>query len=188
MSLAHTSASPPPAAGPVYGGDNRLREAADLLHERGDGALRRPRLVAAAEVLGAGHRAEAAEVEPGAKAPAGAGQHDDPAGQVSRQGAQMLVELGDQRLGQRVQLVRPRQRQLHHARPRLGPLDKIISTLSHRAWSLLAAAAAGRMSLCCPSRCWHKCSDPGILPVWQAAREDATTADRRARLASTRQP
>ena len=85
MSLAQTSASPPPAAGPLTAAMYRLRQPADLLYQRGDRPLHRPGPLHLAGLLGPGYDAEAAEVEPGAEAATGPGQHDGPARSVRGQ-------------------------------------------------------------------------------------------------------
>jgi hypothetical protein len=98
--------------------------------------------VGASELLGAGDRAEATEVETGTKAPARAGQDEDAAPRVCGDVAQAGVQLADQRLGQGVQLLRPAQRQLDNPRLQLGAPDRSPDLLAASARSVMAESSA----------------------------------------------
>ena len=91
----------------VDGCDHRLAQPVDLGGEVGDAFLpahpRTGELGAAAGLGGVG----SAQVQAGTEASAGAGQHDDAAGVVRGEGVECLVQLFDQLIRQRVELLGP---------------------------------------------------------------------------------
>ena len=123
MSLARARARPPPAAGPFtaaitgWGRERNRGTSAAMCGLRGEGGPD------AVEALGPGRGAVAGEVEPGAEAPAGAGEDDHPACRVRRRRRQRFVELGDQRRVHGVQAVRAVERDPGDALVRLVDLQ-----------------------------------------------------------------
>src|SRR5690606_1386607 len=96
----------------VDGGDDGLREPAELLRQLGDAGLGQQPGAGPGRAGGRGGAGRAVgQVEAGAEAPAGAGQHDDPAGRVVLQLVERVVQLVDEPEAEGVELLGPVQRQ-----------------------------------------------------------------------------
>ena len=123
MSDPSTKANPPPAAGPltaaITGCGSERRCGMTLAMNR---CTAKPRCVGPMCSL-CGAEPEPAEVEPGAEAPAGAGQDHDTRVGVDGDVVEGGVELGDQLGRQRVQLGRAVHGQLDDAGRRPRDLD-----------------------------------------------------------------
>ncbi len=141
MSEPSTRANPPPAAGPltaaITGCGSERRCGMRLAISR---CTAKPRCVGPRWAL-CGGVAEAAEVEPGAEAPAGAGEDHDPGVGIDGDVVERLVQAGDQLGRHGVELGRAVEGDLHDAG--LGPRDLDDAHVRDRDRSAAPAAESG---------------------------------------------